>query len=1401
MKRKFLLAVLVFLIIAAGTITFGDNYNFPEEQKGTLNVQMYDVSYLPSMSATHNWQDRKFIFARPYGTPVVKSALEKTNADPSQYDYIFYQPYSKSMGAGSKTAQKIWGYFIPNETGFYKFKTISDDGNYFKIYLHDFYSDLKSDYDFWNIYVDISHGNSSWNNWRSIFSSKNWSNLEDVYGYKNNKIESWRRKDHWKYWERFYWNGLILSNRMKVSENNVDVSSSHYLFEGYPYPIYLEYFNWGGQGKLQIQSSFNGSKFKTFDYTQFYSGISGVTSSLDTLKGEKEGNIFRLTWDKVDGATSYKVLYSETGDDDDYDLISNVTTNYYETQIPEGSNYNDKYFKIIAVVGDEEYQSNPVYLSGSITFNSLTGKFSDNSYDLSWNDVPSAEKYQVLYGDTESTADDILGGGENISPENTDFEISNPFNYIDKYMRVRALVNGVYYYSNPVVVQDTGSGIDITEENGKIKYHAYDNFNDGVLDLNVWENIVSYSLSESGGTLNGKGIAEIKLKNNYDNFESYRISIDMLRTASKFADGGLGGTDVSGDRWVSRINDYDRTVKVEFYNMENGDKAYFTGNHERPKKKDFYDYRYVLSAGVNGANPKLEIYNITGGMNPVLIDTWNISSSDVKFNFNKIFIGNGYGNNNLYKMDNFDFVGYKQKSFDSLVGENISGDYVLTWDPVAGATSYKILYGTSPNLQGTLVYDLPADTTEHTITAAQVAALSLVDKSIKVVAVVGGDEISSNEVIISDADAFSSLVGTFVGNNVGLSWNAFEGATSYTLLYGEENSIDKVIDGASNLPNTTLTYAINNVTEQSPYYNKFVQLKTFKDGIYYYSNKVILSKFDSLSGQQIDGTYYLNWDPIIGAIGYKIMFGDEEGNLNSLLVDNLGIDVSSYEITPEMIENIGLEGKLFKVVAVFEDTELDSNSMGFDKNFEIGSLTGSFNGDDYFLQWTGFDGADSFVVIYGEKDNLSNVVQGAENLGGNVRMYTIPSVDSESEYYGKYIKVVAIKDGISYYTNAVKAGLFDSLKFESFDDIYRLYWDEVIDATGYKIYYGDDPENIDTLLADLGPVTLEYLINNRDGGAADLFDKYFKVVAVLEDSEMNSNVLKLIETPNFATLEGSYSDHDFVLNWTAVDGIDSLSILYGEKDSVDQIVSDSINKDLETYTISNITEDSPYYGKYVRLKAVKNGVVFYSNTVLIEDIDFGGEPVSTEKGDFNGDLLSIEFGNEFEIGYRYLVTDGMYNPYFHFDLNGNQYLTYEEVITKVYKVVSGDKKLLSSKAVHNQDVDSYNSSVDIYPQVENNRFEAGSEYIVYISGKTVDRPEANLAQYLDEGIPAWRIPYEIASLTVNEQSVRVGLYIENYVYWDATDKIPVSLEIRDKNKRVFHADVDINEKIILPPSM
>jgi hypothetical protein len=545
----------------------------------------------------------------------------------------------------------------------------------------------------------------------------------------------------------------------------------------------------------------------------------------------------------------------------------------------------------------------------------------------------------------------------------------------------------------------------------------------------------------------------------------------------------------------------------------------------------------------------------------------------------------------------------------------------------------------------------------------------------------------------------------------------------------------------------------------------------------------------------------LNWQPIIGATGYKIMFGDEEGNLDSLLVDNLGINVSSYEITPEMIENLGLDGKLFKVVAVFEDTELDSNSIGFDTNFEIGVLSGSFDGDDYVLEWTGFDGADSFVIIYGEKDNLSSVVEGAEELGGNVRTYTIPSVDSESDYYGKYIKVVAVKDGLSYYTNAVKAGLFDSLRFESFDDIYRLYWDEVIDATGYKIYYGDDPENIDTLLADLGPTTLEYLINNRDGGAADLFDKYFKVVAVLDDSEMNSNVLELTETPNFATLEGSYSDHDFVLNWTAVDGIDSLSILYGDEDSVDQIVVDSIGTDLETYTISNITEDSPYYGKYVRLKAVKNGVVFYSNTVLIEDIDFGGEPVSTDKGDFDGDLLSIEFGNEFEIGYRYLVTDGMYNPYFHFDLNGNQYLTYEEIIVQVYEVVNGERNILSSKVVHNQDVDSYNLSVDIYPEVENDRFEAGSEYIVYIAGKTVDREGANLAQYLPEGTPAWKIPYEIDKLEIDGESVKVGLYIENYVYWDATDKTPVSLEIRDKNKRVFHADVDISEKIILPPSM
>ncbi|MCY6484587.1 VWA domain-containing protein [Clostridium aestuarii] len=180
-----------------------------ENKPGYLTWRSYDVSHMSTLSNNNGkWSSRTNVYKNPHNQIQFQSTKTSTNVE----EYIPRGEVTKSVfltgmniGANGgpypryKEASKFWGYIKPNQTGTYYFGISSDDGSYG--------------------YIIDDDGEQ-----KEIVS-------------RTSTIDNRYPNDGY-----FYPHGAFFSTK------NTPVK----LTAGKHYPIYLEYFNWGGGAKFEF---------------------------------------------------------------------------------------------------------------------------------------------------------------------------------------------------------------------------------------------------------------------------------------------------------------------------------------------------------------------------------------------------------------------------------------------------------------------------------------------------------------------------------------------------------------------------------------------------------------------------------------------------------------------------------------------------------------------------------------------------------------------------------------------------------------------------------------------------------------------------------------------------------------------------------------------------------------------------------------------------------------------------------------------------------------------------------------------------------------------------------------------------------------------------------------------
>lgn len=171
-----------------------DNSDVVKDKSGYLKWRSYDVNHMPNLTGTDKWSNRSQTFKTPSNIIKIQPAAVSNNAG-SYVDHINGRWLANTVfmknffvANNYKEASKFWGYIKPDKDGDYYFGINSDDGSYGYIIV-----DGKQ--------IDIVNKNKFFVPQGSKFGT--------------------------------------LNNVMELKKDKY-------------YPIYLEYFNWGGSAHFQL---------------------------------------------------------------------------------------------------------------------------------------------------------------------------------------------------------------------------------------------------------------------------------------------------------------------------------------------------------------------------------------------------------------------------------------------------------------------------------------------------------------------------------------------------------------------------------------------------------------------------------------------------------------------------------------------------------------------------------------------------------------------------------------------------------------------------------------------------------------------------------------------------------------------------------------------------------------------------------------------------------------------------------------------------------------------------------------------------------------------------------------------------------------------------------------------
>lgn len=885
-----------------------------------------------------------------------------------------------------------------------------------------------------------------------------------------------------------------------------------------------------------------------------------------------------LTWGTVSGATSYNIYRSTTSGSYGAALVTGLTgTTYNDTTVANGTQY---YYTLKAVNGSESAASNEVtgLPIASFTVGSTTA-LSTTSIQITWANPTGTASADVLYSTTPGGPYTTITGA---SSPRTITGLSSGTTYYLRVVAKNTVGSGTSSQTaevSQVTPVSPPSGLVATVNTGSIKLDW--NIATGASGYRVYRSTTSgsgYSLvgSPSSNTFTDSTVANgtqyyyiVRSFNGVESANSSEVtglplaSFSITSTSSPSASSvtvnwtGPTGSSAFDIKWGTTSNSYTGSAAgVTSPYTITGLSAGTTYFIRVVAKNSIGPGTSVDSAETSqltalGAPTGLAASGAPTGV------TLSWTAQPAASNF-KIFRGTtsgslsqiGTGSGTSYfdgTASNGVTYFYAISAFngsDSALSSEVSVRSIgtfsltaataasassinLTWGAATGAASYNVKYGTTTGVYLTTVLGV---TSPYTLTG-------LTQNTTYFIAIEAVNSVGSGTTLLSNernaktgVGAPTGLVATATPGNVGLTWNAVSGASSYN-VYRSTTSGSGYTQIASGVGTTS--YPTDSVTNGTVYY---YVVRAF-NGIESVNSAEVsvkpISSFTIASATPQSATSIsVSWGAATGADAYDVQYGTVSGTYSTTIAN---------QTSPYIITGLTANTQYFIVVKAKNTQGAGTSVLTPEVNARtataaITNLTASSSTSGQIsLSWSNPGGATTYNIYRGTSPGVySSLVTGHAST-----TYTDSTVINGTQYY----YVVRASNGTeaanSNEATALPIGTFSISSTTATASSITVNWGAATGAATYDVRWGTTSGTYPNqalgvssghVITGLTANTQYYIVvraNNAIGGGATAQTPQVGQVTALG-------------APSGLAATGGTSQ--VVLNWSAVSGATSYKV-------------------------------------------------------------------------------------------------------------------------------------------------------------------------------------------------------------------------------------------------------------------
>ena len=596
-----------------------------------------------------------------------------------------------------------------------------------------------------------------------------------------------------------------------------------------------------------------------------------------------------LSWNSVTGATSYNIYYAVGST---VDKTGTKITGATSPKIINGLTNGEPYaFAVSAVFASGEsglstIQTATPILPIPVIASAISG---NGSVILSWNSIAGATSYNVYYA-IDSTVDKT---GTKITGATSPKTITGLTNGTQYAFAVSAIFAGGE--SGLSVIQTATTALSIPVITTAIP-------GDGSVTLS-WNNIpgaISYNIYYAAGSTVDKTGTKI-------------IGATSPKTITGLANGTqyafvMSAVFAGGESGLSAIQVAKPTLTIPVISSATSGNGSVVLSWNNVVGATSYNVYYAAGSMVDKTGTK-----ITGATSPKTI-TGLTNGTQYAFAISAVFAGGESGLSSI------------QTATTSLIIPSITtltssdGSVIISWNSIAGATSYNIYYamGSTVNKTGTKITGSTSPTTITGLTNGTQYTFA-----VSTIYTGGESELSS---IKTATPALNIPVITAItsGNgSVAISWNNVAGATSYNIYYTAGSIVDK---SGTKIAGATSPRTVTGLTNQTQYAFAISAvstaftggesgLSTIQTAIPALPIPVITATISS------EGAVTIIWNSDIGATSYNIYYS------TGSMVDKTGTKITGA-ILPNTVTGLTNQTQYaFAMSAVFTGGESGLSSI------------------------------------------------------------------------------------------------------------------------------------------------------------------------------------------------------------------------------------------------------------------------------------------------------------------------------------------------------------------------------------------------------------------------------------------------------------------------------------------